>query len=56
VSCASKAPATDGSNFGAPFRVGFDRAGLRGVHHVARDACELVLDDGTVHRLTAGDL
>jgi AraC-like DNA-binding protein len=41
---------------GAPFRVGFDRPGLRGVHHVARGACELVLDDGTVDRLTAGDL
>jgi AraC-like DNA-binding protein len=41
---------------GAPFRVGFDRPGLRGVHHIARGACELVLDDGTVDRLTAGDL
>jgi AraC-like DNA-binding protein len=41
---------------GAPFRIGFDQPGLRGVHHLARGECELVLDDGTVHRLTAGDL
>lgn len=41
---------------GAPFRVGFDRSGLRGVHHIARGHCELVLDDGTVDPLTAGDL
>jgi AraC-like DNA-binding protein len=41
---------------GAPFRIGFDQPGLRGVHHVARGECELVLHDGTVDRLTAGDL
>jgi AraC-like DNA-binding protein len=41
---------------GAPFRVGFNQPGLRGVHHVARGECEVVLDDGTVDRLTAGDL
>lgn len=41
---------------GAPFRIGFDQPGLRGVHHIARGECELVLGDGTVNRLTAGDL
>ncbi|WP_433291994.1 AraC family transcriptional regulator [Actinoplanes sp. CA-030573] len=41
---------------GAPFRVGFDRPGLRGVHHVARGECELALDDGTVLPLATGDL
>jgi AraC-like DNA-binding protein len=41
---------------GAPFRMGFDQPGLRGVHVIARGECELALDDGTVDRLTAGDL
>jgi AraC-like DNA-binding protein len=41
---------------GAPFRIGFDQPELRGVHLIARGECELVLDDGTVERLTAGDL
>jgi len=41
---------------GAPFRVGFDRPGLRGVHLVTRGRCELVLDDSTVQPLDAGDL
>jgi AraC-like DNA-binding protein len=41
---------------GAPFRVDFDQPGLRGVHIIARGGCEVVLDDGTVDRLTAGDL
>ncbi len=39
---------------GAPYRVTFDRPGLRGVHLVARGTCEL--DDGTTTRLEAGDL
>jgi AraC-like DNA-binding protein len=41
---------------GTPFRMGFDQPGLRGVHIVARGQCELVLPDGTIDRLTAGDL
>ena len=41
---------------GAPFRIGFDQPGLRGVHIIARGQCDIVLDDGTVDRLTAGDL
>src|SRR3954470_614628 len=41
---------------GAPFRAGFDQPGLRGVHIIARGGCELVLHDGTVDRLAAGDL
>jgi AraC-like DNA-binding protein len=41
---------------GAPYRVGFDRPGLRGVHLIARGGCEAVLADGTVHPLAAGDL
>ena len=41
---------------GAPFRVGFDRPGLRGVHLVTRGRCELVLADGDVQPLEAGDL
>jgi len=41
---------------GSPFRIGFDHPGLRGVHIVASGHCELALDDGTVARLTAGDL
>jgi AraC-like DNA-binding protein len=41
---------------GAPFRVCFDTPGLRGVHLVARGECELVLHDGSVDRLAAGDL
>jgi AraC-like DNA-binding protein len=42
--------------FGAPARLSFDRPGLRGVHIIARGTCELVLPDGTVDALTAGDL
>ena len=41
---------------GAPFRMGFNQPGLRGVHIIAEGECEVVLDDGTVDRLTAGDL
>jgi AraC-like DNA-binding protein len=41
---------------GAPFQVGFDHPGLRGVHIVARGRCEVVLDDGAARPLTAGDL
>jgi AraC-like DNA-binding protein len=41
---------------GAPFRMAFDRPGLRGVHLLTRGACDLVLDDGTATPLTAGDL
>jgi AraC-like DNA-binding protein len=41
---------------GAPFRMRFDRPGLRGVHLVARGECELVLADGNAGRLSAGDL
>ncbi|GIJ59273.1 hypothetical protein Vau01_067890 [Virgisporangium aurantiacum] len=43
---------------GAPYRVGFDavRPALRGVHIIARGTCELVLDDGSVTPLGAGDL
>lgn len=41
---------------GSPFRIGFDVPGLRGVHLVARGECEMVLTDGTIDRLTAGDL
>jgi AraC-like DNA-binding protein len=41
---------------GTPFRMGFARAGLRGVHIVIRGECDVVLGDGTVSRLAAGDL
>ncbi len=48
---------------GDPFRIGFDQpppdAGLptlRGVHIIARGECELVISDGTVHRIGTGDL
>jgi AraC-like DNA-binding protein len=41
---------------GVPFRIGFDKAGLRGVHIIARGRCELAFPDGTVEPLTAGDL
>ena len=41
---------------GAPFRIGFDTAGLRGVHIIARGHCELAFPDGTAEPLTAGDL
>lgn len=41
---------------GVPFRIAFDRPGLRGVHLVTRGACELVLDDGSVAALAPGDL
>nr|WP_221381469.1 AraC family transcriptional regulator [Actinoplanes polyasparticus] len=40
---------------GAPFRLVFDRPGLRGVHLIAAGSCELVLADGAVTPLTAGD-
>ena len=41
---------------GVPFRVGFDQAGLRGVHIIARGQCEVSFPDGTAEPLTAGDL
>jgi AraC-like DNA-binding protein len=41
---------------GSPFQLGFDIAGLRGVHIVARGHCQLAFPDGTVEPLTAGDL
>jgi AraC-like DNA-binding protein len=41
---------------GAPFRICFDQPGLRGVHLLAHGECELVLHDGSIDRLTAGDL
>src|SRR4051794_17122923 len=41
---------------GVPFAVSFDRAGLRGVHIIDRGRCELVLGDGTVTALAAGDV
>ncbi|HEX8346654.1 MAG TPA: AraC family transcriptional regulator [Actinoplanes sp.] len=41
---------------GAPFRMGFAHPGLRGVHIIDRGECDVVLDDGTVDRLAAGDL
>jgi AraC-like DNA-binding protein len=41
---------------GTPFRMGFAHPGLRGVHIIDRGECDVVLDDGTVERLTAGDL
>ena len=40
---------------GSPFRLVFDRPGLRGVHLIAAGACELVLTDGSVTALAAGD-
>jgi AraC-like DNA-binding protein len=40
----------------SPFRVCFDRPGLRGVHIVARGECDLVTVDGGTRRLAAGDL
>ncbi|MCY1138909.1 AraC family transcriptional regulator [Actinoplanes sp. Pm04-4] len=40
---------------GAPFRLVFDRPGLRGVHLIASGACELALAGGTVTPLAAGD-
>ncbi|WP_433359987.1 AraC family transcriptional regulator [Actinoplanes sp. CA-142083] len=39
----------------APFRLVFDRPGLRGVHLIAAGACELALPDGEVVPLSAGD-
>ena len=39
----------------APFRLVFDRPGLRGVHLITAGGCDLVLHDGTVTALTAGD-
>lgn len=39
----------------SPFRLVFDRPGLRGVHLIAAGACELVLSDGTVTALRRGD-
>jgi AraC-like DNA-binding protein len=41
---------------GSPFQVGFDTAGLRGVHIVARGHCQLAFPDGSVEPLAAGDL
>jgi AraC-like DNA-binding protein len=41
---------------GAPFRIGFDQPGLRGVHIVARGHCELAFPDGSAEPLSAGDL
>jgi AraC-like DNA-binding protein len=41
---------------GTPFRVRFDRPGLRGVHIVARGRCELALVNGATRLLDAGDL
>jgi AraC-like DNA-binding protein/mannose-6-phosphate isomerase-like protein (cupin superfamily) len=41
---------------GTDFRMTFDQPDLRGVHVVARGACDLVFTDGTVDRLGAGDL
>jgi AraC-like DNA-binding protein len=41
---------------GAPFRLGFDQPGLRGVHIVGRGECEVSFPDGTVARLRTGDL
>lgn len=41
---------------GSPFAIGFDQPGLRGVHLISEGECDLVLDDGTTDRLTAGDL
>jgi AraC-like DNA-binding protein len=38
-----------------PFRLVFDHPGLRGVHLIAGGGCELVLADGTVTALAAGD-
>jgi AraC-like DNA-binding protein len=40
---------------GAPYRVGFDRPGLRGIHIVARGRCTLVVG-GTTTTLGTGDL
>ena len=40
----------------APFRIGFDQPGLRGVHVIAEGSCELVVADGPVLRLETGDL
>jgi AraC-like DNA-binding protein len=39
----------------APFRLVFDRPGLRGVHLIASGSCDLALADGPVVPLTAGD-
>jgi AraC-like DNA-binding protein len=39
----------------APFRLAFDHPGLRGVHLIAAGGCDLVLADGAVTALTAGD-
>jgi AraC-like DNA-binding protein len=39
----------------APFRLVFDRPGLRGVHLIASGSCELVLTGGSVTPLIAGD-
>ncbi|MBG0568559.1 AraC family transcriptional regulator [Actinoplanes aureus] len=41
---------------GTPFRVGFDRPGLRGVHLVTRGRCEYALASGRTAPLGAGDL
>jgi AraC-like DNA-binding protein len=39
-----------------PFDLDFDSPGLRGVHIIAEGRCDLVLRDGTVTPLTAGDV
>jgi AraC-like DNA-binding protein len=41
---------------GAPFRLAFDKPGLRGVHLVVDGACDLALADGGAYPLAAGDL
>lgn len=41
---------------GTPFGIAFTQAGLRGVHIVLSGACELVLGDGHVEEIDAGDL
>ncbi|RSM58156.1 AraC family transcriptional regulator [Actinoplanes sp. ATCC 53533] len=41
---------------GTPFSIDFDQAGLRGVHIIAEGRCELVLRDGKVIALAAGDV
>jgi AraC-like DNA-binding protein len=40
----------------APWRVGFGQRGVRGIHIVLDGRCELVVADGTVVPLQAGDL
>jgi AraC-like DNA-binding protein len=40
----------------SPFDLDFDSPGLRGVHIIAEGRCDLVLRDGTVTALAAGDV